>query len=110
MTRIIVKSMVFAALIAALSTLAGGNAMAQDGKALYAAKGCAACHGPDGKTPIMPVYPKLAGQNAPYMEQQIKDFKANKRTNAQAALMVGMVAALTDPEIKAISDYLSKVK
>ena len=100
----------FLLLTAALLVLSGANAMAQDGKALYASKGCTACHGPDGKAPIMPMYPKLAGQNSEYMFEQIKDFKANKRTNGQAALMVGMVAALSEAEAKAISDYLSKVK
>lgn len=41
-----------------------GSAVAADGAALYASKGCLACHGPDANTPVMPAYPKLAGQNA----------------------------------------------
>ena len=110
MKNILGKTVGLVALFVAVIALSSGSAMAQDGKALYAAKGCPACHGADGKAPIMPVYPKLAGQNAAYAEQQIKDFKANKRTNAQAALMMGMVAALTDAEIKAITTYLANVK
>ena len=34
-----------------------------DGAALYASKTCIACHGKDAKTPILPEYPKLAGQS-----------------------------------------------
>ena len=40
-----------------------GSAIAADGAALYTAKGCGACHGADAKTPIMPLYPKIAGQS-----------------------------------------------
>ena len=104
------KALVLAALTAAVVLISGGNAMAQDGKALYMTKGCMACHGADGKAPIMPVYPKIAGQNAAYIEQQLNDFKTNKRTNGQSALMLGMTAPLTPAEIKALAAYLSAVK
>jgi len=87
-----------------------GTSMAQDGKTLYAAKGCVACHGADGKAPIMPLYPKLAGQNSEYIQNQLKDFKAQKRTNGQAALMFGMAGALSDAEMKQIADFLAGVK
>lgn len=97
--------------VVALMALTGGEqAKAQAGKTLYTAKGCMACHGPDGKTPIMPLYPKLAGQNAPYLVAQLKDFKSQKRKSGQSALMWGMAATLSEADMKAIADYLSKVK
>ena len=34
------------------------------GAALYKDKTCNACHGPKGDKPLMPNYPKVAGQNA----------------------------------------------
>ena len=37
---------------------------APDGAKLYAEKTCNACHGPKGDKPLMPNYPKIAGQNA----------------------------------------------
>lgn len=86
-----------------------GSAMAQ-GKALYTAKGCVTCHGPDGKAPILPNYPKLAGQNSQYIQDQLKAFKGQKRTSGQSALMLGFAASLSDADIKTIADYLSKVK
>ena len=104
------KILLLAAMALAITALGGGNAMAQDGKAMYQIKGCAACHGPDGKAPVMPNYPRLAGQNAEYMVQQINDFKTQKRSNNLAALMFGMVAPLTEAEIKALTDYLAAVK
>ena len=84
-----------------------GNASAADGAALYQAKGCAACHGADAKTPIMPVYPKLAGQNAQYAFNQMKDIKSGARNNGQTAVMKGIVAGISDEDLQAIAEWLS---
>jgi cytochrome c len=95
---------------AALAVLmTSGSALAQ-GKELFTAKGCVACHGVGGKAPILPAYPKLAGQNADYLVAQMKAFKTQERKNGQAALMWGMAAALSDKEMKDIATYLSKEK
>ncbi|KOR29152.1 hypothetical protein TI03_03035 [Achromatium sp. WMS1] len=82
----------------------GAANVAADGATLYNTRGCASCHGADGKTTIMPVYPILAGQNAAYCEKQIKDIKAGTRGNSP--LMVGMVAGLSAAETKEICNYL----
>ena len=83
---------------------------ALDGAALYKDKTCNACHGPKGDKPLMPNYPKVAGQNAAYMEQQMKDIKSGARANGQSAAMKGVMHLVNDEEIKAIADYLSKLK
>ncbi|MDH5571418.1 MAG: cytochrome c [Gammaproteobacteria bacterium] len=89
------------------------NAMALDGAALYknpAKGGCMACHGPDGKKPLLPVYPKLAGQNEGYIIQQMKDIKSGARNNGQTAAMKGIMHMVNDEEIAAIAKYLAGVK
>ena len=83
------------------------GAFAVDGAAVYTDKGCNACHGADGKSPIMGTYPKIAGQNADYTAQQLKDFKSGARSNSQAAQMMGIMSAVSDEEIAAVSTYLS---
>ncbi|HGG60956.1 MAG TPA: c-type cytochrome [Gammaproteobacteria bacterium] len=94
-----------------LTLLAGGQmAAAGDGAALYKEKTCVACHGPDGKKPLLPVYPKLAGQNKAYMAQQMKDIKSGARANGQTAAMKGIMHLVSDDDIEALADYLSKVK
>ncbi|MEI6415849.1 MAG: c-type cytochrome [Pseudomonadota bacterium] len=82
---------------------------AADGAALYTAKLCTTCHGADGKAPIMPSYPKLAGQNADYSLQQVKDIRDGKRTNGGAAAMMGLVKGqnLSDADAKEIVTWLS---
>ncbi len=78
------------------------------GAALYAAKGCAACHGADGKTPIMTSYPKVAGLPQQYTANQMTDIKSGARNNGQSAAMKGIMAAVSDEDIQAISTWLSK--
>ncbi len=77
------------------------------GKALYIAKGCMACHGMDGNTPIMPIYPKIAGQNAQYTYEQMKAIKDGARNNGQTAAMKGIMAGVSDAEMKQIADWLA---
>lgn len=83
---------------------------AADGATLFKERTCLTCHGKDAKTPIMPNYPKLAGQNAAYMEEQMKDIKSGKRNNGQTAAMKGVMHLVNDAEIKTLADYLSKLK
>lgn len=92
---------------ALLSIGLAGNAAAADGAALYASKGCAACHGADAKTPIMPAYPKLAGQNAQYALNQMKDIKSGARNNGQTAAMKGIVMSISDEDLQAIAEWLA---
>ncbi|MDR2239032.1 MAG: c-type cytochrome [Zoogloeaceae bacterium] len=83
---------------------------APDGAKLYTEKTCHACHGPKGDKPLMPNYPKIAGQNAAYAEQQMKDIKSGARSNGQTAAMKGVMHLVSDEEIKVLSQFLSKLK
>ncbi|ODB94052.1 cytochrome C [Candidatus Thiodiazotropha endoloripes] len=83
------------------------NAQAADGAELYKTKTCWSCHGKDAQTPIMPIYPKLAGQNADYAYNQMKDIKSGVRSNGQSAAMKGVMGLVNDEEMRAIADWLS---
>lgn len=65
---------------------------------------CAACHGADGNG-VITLNPKLAGQHSDYLAKQLHDFKAGKRANA---VMAGMVANLSDDDIKGLANYFAK--
>jgi cytochrome c len=97
-------------ILAALMALAATPAFAADGAALFKDKTCWSCHGKDAKTPILPDYPKLAGQGAKYAEAQMLDIKSGKRANGNSAAMKAVMTLVNDEEIKAIADYLSKLK
>lgn len=64
---------------------------------------CKACHGPAGIS-LSPVIPNLAGQKAPYIEKQLKAFKAGERKND---LMQAIAGQLSEPDIKAYAAFWS---
>ena len=86
---------------------AAGDATALDGAQLFQTKACSSCHGPDGRTPIMPIYPKIAGQNAGYIYNQLRDIKSGARNNSQSVIMLGIMAGVTEEEMRAIADWLA---
>ncbi len=83
-----------------------GNAEA--GKAKSAT--CAACHGMDGNSPT-DMYPKIAGQHAGYIFKQLKEFKLGAETGGKQgrnnAVMAGMVAALSEQDMKDLAAYFA---
>jgi len=95
--------------IAIILFLAGTSAFGADGGTLYTANGCNTCHGATGDEPILPTYPKIAGQNREYLVRQMQDIKDGSRDNGASIAMRALVANLSDDEIAAIADYLSKL-
>ena len=71
-----------------------------------AAEVCAACHGPDGNSPV-PDFPRLAGQHADYMISTLKKYKNGKRANP---IMMGLAATLSDEDIKNVAAYFAAQK
>lgn len=67
---------------------------------------CAACHGPDGNS-MIPANPKLAQQHPEYLVKQLKEFKSGKRANA---IMSGMVASLSEDDMRNIAYWLASKK
>lgn len=92
-------------LCALLAVPAGAEEL--DGAQLYVKKTCVACHGKDAKTPILPIYPKLAGQNPEYAYNQMQDIKSGGRANGQTAAMKGVMHLVNDEEMRAIVNWLA---
>ncbi len=72
------------------------------GEAIYCAA-CVACHAADGNSGT-PVNPKLAQQHPEYLLKQLQEFKSGKRANA---VMSGMVAGLSNEDMRNISYWLA---
>jgi cytochrome c553 len=96
-------------MIAALLGLGlAGNASAADleaGRKIAEAQ-CAACHGKDGKTPVDPAYPKLAGQYADYLAKALNDYHSGARRNA---IMGGMAKPLSKQDIQNLAAYFESL-
>src|SRR4051812_24978114 len=85
-----------------------GQPLAQDAKKAQgiASQVCAACHAADGNS-IAPTNPKIAGQFPDYLHKQLRDFKGQggKKPARESAIMMGMVANLSEADMKGLADY-----
>ena len=99
------KSVLISISIAAATT-ASLPVLAMDGAELYVTKTCVACHGKDAKTPILPIYPKLAGQSPDYAYNQMVDIKSGARSNGMTAAMKGVMHLVNEEEMRAIANWL----
>jgi len=86
----------------ASTAIAAGNPAAGKFKAIS----CQVCHGKDGRS-TNPLYPKLAGQHAAYIEKQMHDFKTKKRVDP---VMNEMAPSMSDRDIADIAAYFQSIK
>ncbi len=71
---------------------------------------CRACHGPWAK-PIDTAFPSLAGQNAPYLRQQLQLWRDGNRGGSPVArLMRQAVEHLTDDDIDELAAYYASLE
>lgn len=87
------------------------NDLAAMGKYIYFAgnkfsgvAACASCHGKEAMGTS--ALPRLAGQYAGYLQNQLQSFGKRERTNDNA-VMHAIVAKMTALEMAAVSEYLS---
>lgn len=90
-----------AAVVKAVGKLTGSTAT----HARSMAATCNSCHGTDGKSHS--AIPSLAGLEAGYFVEQMKDFKSGKR---EATVMHQHAKAYTDEEIQQMADVFAAVK
>jgi cytochrome c553 len=92
----------FAPALFAQSVIKGDVAKGQE----IVGKVCAACHGPDGNSPL-PVNPNLAGQHAEYSYKQLNNFKSKdgKPAERNNPIMAGNVAGLSDDDMKNVATF-----
>ncbi|MEM7430470.1 MAG: c-type cytochrome [Pseudomonadota bacterium] len=81
---------------------AGGS----EGISLEQAATCTACHGQNGIS-LSPAWPTLAGQHEDYLVHALKAYRDGDRSDPQ---MMPMAANLTDPEIKLLAKYFSRLE
>src|SRR5262249_41589910 len=65
---------------------------------------CAACHGAQGDKPAAPEVPVIAGQNAAYVEQVVREYRDGTRAHA---VMQEQAKGLGDADIKDLAAYFA---
>ncbi len=92
-----------------------GKAIYKGGIAEIGVPACMACHGPAGNGNPGSGYPQLSSQKSFYTEKQLKDFRTAAqnpadetlgRTNDPSKMMRNAVKRMSDPEIKAVAQYI----
>ncbi len=87
-------------------------ASADKGKALVEKANCASCHGAGLNAPILPAYPKLAGQYSDYIYYALRAYQvgnSNAQFGRNNAVMSSQVQTFTDADLKDMAAYISKL-
>jgi cytochrome c553 len=76
-----------------------------------AAASCAGCHGANFNTPVSGDIPKLSGQHSDYLFVALKAYKTtgNAKVGRSNPIMSGMVANLSNAELKELANYISRL-
>lgn len=93
------------ALFPPTGTAADAATIANQGNS-QGAPACVTCHGADGAGQPAAGFPRLAGLNAAYLQQQLDDLASGSRENA---VMKPVATALSEAERKALGEYYSKM-
>lgn len=80
---------------------------ASDSTAPQNVQPCFACHGVNGKEPVTPDTPKLAGQKRAFIETVLKEYKAGTRKNS---IMEQQASAMSDDDIAGAAAFFSSQK
>ncbi|MBS3917059.1 MAG: c-type cytochrome [Sulfuritalea sp.] len=70
---------------------------------------CAACHGENGQGGKRGEYPRIAGQRAAYLKDQLRSFRDRRRINIPMYPYT-QERELSDADIEAVSDYLAAIE
>lgn len=90
-------------LVIALGTIPFAMAMGDAAEGKVKAVQCAACHGPDGNSPVS-AFPKIAGLGEKYLLKQLEDIKEGKRNVPQ---MVGQLDNFNEQDLQDIAAYFA---
>lgn len=106
-------TLVTTVIMASIGLLNPAHAASIDkGRVIVEKANCAACHGAGLNAPILPVYPKLAGQYVDYLYYSLKAYKvgnSNAQYGRNNAVMSSQVQAYTDADLQDISAYIASL-
>ncbi|MCC8400998.1 c-type cytochrome [Paraburkholderia sp. MMS20-SJTN17] len=107
------KTVGAAAVIGLAATNAAHAADAANGKVLADSHNCAACHGVNLNKPVVPEYPKLAGQHADYIYWALRQYQmgtVNPNLGRNNAIMQAQVQNLSLSDMKDIAAYIESLQ
>ena len=103
MKKMIILGVAFSFMVLTHVVLAGDAAKGRE----KAESLCQQCHGPEGVGGKNPLWPKLKGQQAPYIIKQLEAFKSGERKDSA---MNAVAAGLSDSDIENLAAYYNSLK
>ena len=106
-------ALITAVLFSSISLMNVASASSLDkGQALVEKGNCASCHGAGLNAPVLPIYPKLAGQYPDYLFYTLKSYKVgsgNPQYGRNNAIMGALVQGYSDADMKDIAAYIASL-
>ncbi|APB98780.1 c-type cytochrome [Polynucleobacter asymbioticus] len=106
-------ALVTAVLLSSIGLVNVANAASIDkGQALVEKGNCVSCHGAGLNAPILPAYPKLAGQYPDYLYYALKAYQVgngNPQYGRNNAIMGAQVQAFSESDLRDISAYIASL-
>ncbi len=103
-------ALITAILFSSIGLAAAANI--EKGQTLVEKANCASCHGAGLNAPILPTYPKLAGQHSDYLYYALHAYQVGN-TNAQYgrnnAVMSSQVQAFSKTDLQDIAAYVASL-
>ena len=104
-------ALITAVLLSSIGLVNVANAASADkGQAIVEKANCASCHGAGLNAPILPAYPKLAGQYSDYLYYALKAYKVgngNALYGRNNAVMGSQVQNFSDADLQDIAAYIA---
>lgn len=93
---------------------AANEELAEQGESIYRGgipdknvAACIACHGPAGGGMAAAGFPRIGGQHATYVAQQLQQYRDGERNTDGNRMMRAVAENLSDDEIEAVASYVS---
>lgn len=98
----------FGASAADAKAAAQGKEIFDEGIVGSAVPSCSGCHNEDGSGTDK--YPRITGQHAAYVIQQLQNFKSGVRANDSKGVMQAVARRMNEKEIQAVAEYVATLK
>lgn len=88
-------------------SVAAGKEIFMEGITDTAVPACSGCHNEDGSGTDK--YPRLAGQHAPYVLQQLVNLKSGERDNDDRGVMRAVAKRMTEAQMNLVAQYIASM-
>ncbi|MBZ4210451.1 MAG: c-type cytochrome [Rhodoferax sp.] len=92
----------------AAKSVEAGKEIYDDGITAVAVPSCSGCHNEDGSGTDK--FPRLAGQHAAYVTQQLLNFKSGERDNDDRGVMRAVAKRMSEAQMRSVAQYIATLQ